>query len=39
MQSNHTIYEHIGGQRRLAVLHFQVLVGTLVLSRLIDSGV
>lgn len=39
MKNNHTIYEHIGGQRRLAVLHFQVPVGTLVLPRLIDSGV
>lgn len=39
IKSSRTVDEHVGGHRRLAVLHFQVAVGTLVLPRLVDSGV
>lgn len=31
--------EHIGRHRRLAILHFEVSVGALVLARLVHSGV
>lgn len=39
IKSSRTVDEHVGGHRCLAVLHFQVAVGTLVLPRLVDSGV
>lgn len=39
IKRSRTVDEHVGGHRRLAVLHFQVAVGTLVLPRLVDSGV